>query len=69
MKLHESAKQIITENQKTVSMDHLASEYDKKYNQMKRGEISDQEWYDYCTNLLGDILDDNKDVMIRLKQR
>ena len=68
MKLNEAAKKVlITEAEK--SLDQLSSEYNKKHNQMKSGEISEQEWYDYCANLLGDILDDNKDVMVRLKNR
>ena len=71
MKLNEAAKKVLISegDEKSLSLNQLSSEYDKMYNQMKSGEISDQEWYDYCANLLGDILDDNKDVMVRLKNR
>jgi hypothetical protein len=71
MKLNEAAKKVLISegDEKSLSLNQLSSEYDKMYNQMKNGEISDQEWYDYCANLLGDILDDNKDVMVRLKNR
>jgi hypothetical protein len=42
------------------------------FNALKKfenGEITSQQWYDICTKLLGDIMEQNKDVFIRLKNR
>jgi GH24 family phage-related lysozyme (muramidase) len=32
-------------------------------------KITEQEWRDYCSQLLTEILKENKDVLIRLKER
>ena len=44
-------------------------EYTTKLGQVTRGEISLEEWKAYCFDLLAEILEDNKDVMVRLKAR
>jgi hypothetical protein len=36
---------------------------------VNKGEITLQQWYDICTKLLGDIMEANKDVFVRLKNR
>lgn len=42
------------------------------YNALKKfenGEITSQQWYDICAKLLGDLMEKNKDVFVRLKHR
>ena len=39
------------------------------YAAVQRGEITQEAWVDYCMKLLADIIEDNKDVFIRLKYR
>lgn len=35
----------------------------------ENGEITSQQWYDICAKLLGDLMEKNKDVFVRLKHR
>jgi len=35
----------------------------------ENNEITSQQWYDICAKLLGDLMEKNKDVFIRLKDR
>jgi hypothetical protein len=44
-------------------------EYSTKLGQVVRGDISNEEWMAYCFQLLSEVLEENKDVMIRLKNR
>ena len=44
-------------------------EYTEKLRQAKEGIISNDEWLLYCQDLMCQILEDNKDVMIRMKER
>lgn len=42
------------------------------FNALKKfenGEITSQQWYDICAKLLGDLMEKNKDVFVRLKHR
>jgi hypothetical protein len=41
--------------------------YYKKYNQFLSGELTEQEWNEYCHAVLEELLEENKDVLIRLK--
>jgi hypothetical protein len=34
-----------------------------------RDEITQQQWYDYCTVVLGEMMLEHKDVFVRLKDR
>lgn len=43
------------------------NEYEIKYQQVVNGIISESEWQEYCFGILCDILDENKDVLFRLK--
>lgn len=43
--------------------------YTKKWEMAKSGEISQQEWFEYCQSILGKSLNKNKDVLVRLKNR
>lgn len=44
-------------------------EYYEMYDKVQRGEITQEDWVDYCMQLLFEIMEDNKDVFIRLKNR
>jgi hypothetical protein len=44
-------------------------QYDKTYDQFQTGKITADEWYQFCYNVLDEIIQENKDVMIRLKNR
>ena len=44
-------------------------DYSNKLRQVQEGIISEDEWILYCQDLLCQVLDDAKDVMIRLKQK
>jgi hypothetical protein len=45
----------------------------KEYSDMLRkameGIISNEEWLLYCQDLMCQVLEDNKDVMVRMKER
>jgi hypothetical protein len=43
--------------------------YDRMYIQMLTGVISKESWVEYCTGLMAMILEQNKDVFVRLKHR
>lgn len=42
-------------------------EYKKKFEQVKKGEISEKEWTDYCFQITMEEIKENKDVFERLK--
>jgi hypothetical protein len=44
-------------------------EYSKKLDELKKGILSEEEWMSYCKDLMSQVLEDAKDVMIRLKER
>jgi hypothetical protein len=76
MKLNEAIKRVLVPEAttykggvETVSMADLHSTYDTKFAAFQNGELSEQEWQEYCTDLLANILTLNKDVMVRLKMR
>ena len=35
----------------------------------ERGEITQQQWFSYCALVLEQIMEENKDVLVRLKNR
>jgi len=45
----------------------IMTEYDIKYQQVQNGITSENEWYQYCYSILCDILEQNKDVFIRMQ--
>jgi hypothetical protein len=45
------------------------AEYATKLEQVTNGTITVEEWQAYCFQLLAEIIEENKDVMIRLKNR
>jgi len=47
----------------------VVEEYTKKLEQLNQGIISEEEWILYCQDLMCQVLEDTKDVMIRMKKR
>ena len=45
-----------------------SEEYTTKLKQVTEGSITEQEWMDYCKELLNQIMDDAKEVFIRMKE-
>jgi hypothetical protein len=46
-----------------------AQRYYNDLNKFKNGEITAERWYEICAKLLGDLMEKNKDVLVRLKNR
>ena len=46
-----------------------SKQYYEMFDKVQRGEITQEAWVDYCMKLLSEIMEDNKDVFIRLKNR
>jgi len=44
-------------------------EYSQKLSEFVNGFISEQEWMDYCKLILEDVMEANKDVYVRMKER
>lgn len=44
-------------------------EYSQKLSQFMDGTLTKEEWIDYCKEILEEIMDANKDVYIRMKER
>jgi hypothetical protein len=49
--------------------DIIMEEYSRKLGQLKNGILSEEEWMNYCQTLMSEVLEDAKDVMMRLKER
>jgi len=45
------------------------TEYKEMFAKVQTGRITQQVWFDYCFQQLSQIMEDNKDVFIRLKNR
>jgi hypothetical protein len=45
----------------------IVTEYEIKYQQVVNGIITESEWQEYCFSLLADLLEEHKDVLVRLK--
>lgn len=44
-------------------------EYYKNYAAMLEGHFSEEGWYKFCESFLREIMEENKDVLVRLKER
>jgi hypothetical protein len=44
-------------------------EYKEMFAKVQSGQISEKEWFDYCFEVLGNVVEENKDVFVRLKNR
>lgn len=66
-----------TKNSWQVSLSRLYSamnkeffaEYEQKFQSFQSGEISKEEWQDFCMQALSVLIEANKDVFVRLKER
>ena len=47
----------------------LEEEYNRMYKLSQNGEITQHQWFEFCSDVLAKILEENKDVLIRLKNR
>lgn len=47
----------------------VAQMYHNALQKFENGEITSQQWYDICAKLLGDLMEQHKDVFVRLKNR
>ena len=45
------------------------SQYKEMFAKVQAGQITEQVWFDYCFETLSQILEDNKDIFVRLKNR
>jgi hypothetical protein len=45
------------------------TEYKEMFAKVQAGLITEQVWFDYCFETLSQILEDDKDVFVRLKNR
>lgn len=44
-------------------------QYYINFRKFENNEWTNQQWYDYCTMVLGELMNEHKDVFIRLKNR
>ena len=45
------------------------AEYEKMWHALKDGTVTEKEWQLFCQDLFDQTLEENKDVMVRLKNR
>ena len=45
------------------------TEYKEMFAKVQAGQITEQVWFDYCFQTLSQIMEDNKDIFARLKNR
>ncbi len=44
-------------------------EYSEKLQQVQNGLLSEESWMEYCGELMKQVLEDAKDVMVRMKEK
>jgi len=44
-------------------------QYNERLQQFKNGEITEEQWKEFCSYCLGKIMEENQDVLVRLKNR
>ena len=47
----------------------LTNQYYTMLDKVERKEITQQQWYAFCASILSVIMEENKDVLVRLKNR
>lgn len=52
-----------------IMNEQLIQQYYQNLNKFSNGEWTSQQWYDYCTFVLGTLMEEHKEVFIRLKNR
>jgi len=46
-----------------------SAQYGEMWRKMQDGQISQNQWFDYCQSILGKFLETNQDVLTRIKER
>jgi hypothetical protein len=49
--------------------EQLIEQYFTNLEKFKKDKWTSQQWYDYCSVVLGELMEEHKDVFIRLKNR
>ncbi len=44
-------------------------QYSEMFAKVQNGQISEEVWFDYCLEILSQIIEENKSVFVRLKER
>lgn len=44
-------------------------EYSNRLKDFYAGIITEQEWMEYCASILAELMDENKEVYLRMKER
>ena len=44
-------------------------QYSEMFAKVQNGQISEEVWFDYCFEILSQIIEENKSVFVRLKER
>jgi len=57
------------EKKHQIYMNINCEEYSKKLGQFIDGTLTKEAWIEYCKEILAEIMDANKDVYIRMKER
>lgn len=47
----------------------LIEEYFTNFIKFEKGEWTKEQWYDYCSDILCQLMDEHSDVFVRLKNR
>jgi hypothetical protein len=47
----------------------LIEQYYINLHKLEKGEWKPEQWGDYCTMVLGELMEEHKDIFIRLKNR
>lgn len=50
-------------------MDPKIVKYNEMFAAVQAGQITEKQWADFCMEMLADIMEANKDVFVRLKNR
>ena len=46
----------------------MSNDYYEMFAKVKDKQITEQDWFDYCSEMLNKIMEDNKDIFIRMKK-
>jgi len=47
----------------------MTTQYNEMFAKFQNGQITEKVWFDFCFEILSQIMEDNKDVFVRLKFR
>ena len=49
--------------------EELIEQYFENFIKLEKGEWTLQQWYDYCSKILCELMDEHSEVFVRLKNR